>query len=132
MAEQATAPAHQFDTSIQQYEASTLGMWVFLLTEIMFFGGMFLGYTVYRLAYPEAFAEGSHHLDVVLGGINTAVLIGSSLTMALAVHAAQVGERRQLIRCLTGTLGFEPPVERIDLAGADEAAGLLERTQVGE
>ena len=52
MAEQATAPAHQFDTPIQQYEASTLGMWVFLLTEIMFFGGMFLGYTVYRLALP--------------------------------------------------------------------------------
>lgn len=81
-------------------------MWVFLLTEIMFFGGMFLGYTVYRLLYPEAFAEGSHHLDVVLGGINTAVLIGSSLTMALAVHAAQVGERRQLIRFLAGTLGL--------------------------
>jgi cytochrome c oxidase subunit III len=106
LAEQATAPAHQFDTPLQQYEASTLGMWVFLLTEIMFFGGMFLGYTVYRLIYPEAFAEGSHHLDVVLGGINTAVLIGSSLTMALAVHAAQMGERQQLIRFLAGTLGL--------------------------
>ena len=106
MAEQATVPVHQFDTSLQQYEASTLGMWVFLLTEIMFFGGMFLGYAVYRLIYPEAFTEGSHHLDVVLGGINTAVLLGSSLTMALAVHAAQVGERQQLIRFLAGTLGL--------------------------
>jgi cytochrome c oxidase subunit 3 len=100
------APAHQFDTPIQQYEASTLGMWVFLLTEIMFFGGLFLGYTVYRAAYPEAFVEGSHHLDVVLGGINTVVLLGSSLTMALAVHAAQMGERQQLIRCLAETLGL--------------------------
>lgn len=106
MAEQAMAPAHQFDTPIQQYEASTLGLWVFLVTEIMFFGGMFLGYTVYRFLYPAAFAAGSHHLDVVLGGINTAVLLGSSLTMALAVHAAQVGERQQLLRCLAGTLGL--------------------------
>jgi cytochrome c oxidase subunit 3 len=81
-------------------------MWVFLLTEIMFFGGMFVGYAVYRVLYPEAFVAGSHHLDVVLGGINTAVLLGSSLTMALAVHAAQVGERQQLIRFLAGTLGL--------------------------
>src|SRR5919106_5277829 len=86
--------AHQFDDPAQQYEAVTLGMWAFLLTEIMFFGGLFTGYAVYRAAYPEAFIEGSHHLDILLGGINTAVLIGSSLTMALAVHGAQVGERR--------------------------------------
>jgi cytochrome c oxidase subunit 3 len=71
-------------------------MWIFLVTEIMFFGGLFVGYAVYRTAYPEAFAEGSHHLNVVLGSLNTVVLIGSSLTMVLAVHAAQA-DKRQLI-----------------------------------
>jgi cytochrome c oxidase subunit 3 len=86
--------AHQFDDAAQQHEASALGMWLFLVTEIMFFGGLFTAYVVYRAAYPDAFAGGSHHLDVVLGAINTAVLIGSSLTMALAVHGAQVGSRR--------------------------------------
>ena len=70
-------------------------MWLFLVTEILFFGGLFLAYLVYRMPYPEAFAEASHHLDVVLGGINTAVLIGSSLTMAMAVCAAQLGQARR-------------------------------------
>jgi cytochrome c oxidase subunit III len=95
---------HQFDDVEQQYEAASLGMWVFLLTEIMFFGGLFTGYTVYRAAYLAAFAEGSHHLDIVLGGINTAVLIASSLTMALAVHSAQQGERQALTRFLLLTM----------------------------
>ncbi|MBI3405331.1 MAG: cytochrome c oxidase subunit 3 family protein [Acidobacteria bacterium] len=72
-------------------------MWLFLLTEIMFFGGMFTGYTVYRLKYPQAFVAGSHLLDIRLGGFNTAVLIASSLTMALAVHAAQMGKRKAII-----------------------------------
>jgi cytochrome c oxidase subunit III len=95
---------HQYDDVEQQYEAASLGMWVFLLTEIMFFGGLFTGYTVYRTAYPQAFAEGSQHLDILLGAVNTAVLIGSSLTMALAVHSAQVGERRALLRFLLFTM----------------------------
>jgi cytochrome c oxidase subunit III len=95
---------HQFDDVEQQYEAASLGMWVFLLTEIMFFGGLFTGYTVYRAIYPLAFAEGSHHLDIMLGGVNTAVLIGSSLTMALAVYSAQVGERQALTRFLLLTI----------------------------
>jgi cytochrome c oxidase subunit III len=95
---------HQFDDVEQQYEAASLGMWVFLLTEIMFFGGLFTGYAVYRAAYPLAFAEGSRHLDILLGGVNTAVLIGSSLTMALAVHSAQVGERQALVRFLLLTM----------------------------
>jgi cytochrome c oxidase subunit 3 len=60
-------------------------MWAFLVTEILFFGGLFLCYVVYRSNYPEAFASGSHHLDISLGTVNTAVLIGSNLTMALAV-----------------------------------------------
>jgi cytochrome c oxidase subunit 3 len=104
MSEHATALAHQFDDLTQQYEASNLGMWLFLLTEIMFFGGLFAGYTVYRTFYPAAFVEGSHHLDVLLGGINTAVLLGSSLTMALAVHAAQTGRRWPLVGLLLLTM----------------------------
>jgi cytochrome c oxidase subunit III len=88
----------------QQHAADSLGMWAFLLTEIMFFGGLFLGYTVYRSAYPQAFAEASHHLDIWLGSINTAVLITSSLSMALAVHSAQTNERRGLIRFLLLTV----------------------------
>ena len=66
-------------------------MWVFLVTEVLFFGGLFVAYAVYRGWYPEAFAAASHELDITLGTINTAVLITSSLTMALAVHAAQTG-----------------------------------------
>src|SRR6266404_9246972 len=89
--------AHQFDDAAQQHEASWLGMWVFLATEVMFFGGMFLGYTIYRSSYPEAFASASNHLDLWLGTINTAVLICSSLTMALAVRAAQLGNRKPVI-----------------------------------
>ncbi len=81
---------HHFDDMAQQIEASTLGMWVFLVTEIMFFGGLFTAYLVYRHASPEGFAEASHHLNVTWGAVNTVVLIVSSLTMALAVRAAQV------------------------------------------
>jgi cytochrome c oxidase subunit 3 len=98
--------AHQFDDSEQQFEASSLGMWVFLLTEVMFFGGLFAGYIVYRTAYPEAWAAGSNTLDVMLGGVNTAVLICSSLTMALAVHAAQTGNRKLIILFLILTIVF--------------------------
>lgn len=98
------AVAHQFDDAEQQRESVTLGMWTFLLTEIMMFGGLFTGYTVYRNAYPEAFMEASHHLDLFLGTINTAVLIGSSLTMAMAVHAAQTNNRKGTVNFLLGTI----------------------------
>jgi cytochrome c oxidase subunit III len=81
---------HHFDDMAQQIEASTLGMWVFLVTEIMFFGGLFAAYLVYRHAWPEGFAEASHHLNVTWGAVNTIVLIVSSLTMALAVRSAQI------------------------------------------
>jgi cytochrome c oxidase subunit 3 len=104
LAESRATAAHQFDDLAQQHAADSLGMWAFLLTEVMFFGGLFLGYTVYRSAYPEAFAEASHHLDIWLGSINTAVLIGSSLSMALAVHSAQTNERRGLTRFLLLTI----------------------------
>jgi cytochrome c oxidase subunit III len=98
------ALAHQFDSLGQQTEAATLGMWVFLVTEVLFFGGLFVTYAVYRSFYPAAFSAASHELDILLGGINTAVLITSSLTMALAVHAAQLGQRRLLMIFLVVTM----------------------------
>jgi cytochrome c oxidase subunit 3 len=79
-------------------------MWVFLVTEVLFFGGLFLAYSIYRGWYPDAFAVASHELDVTLGSINTVVLITSSLTMALAVHASQTGDRRQLMLFLVLTM----------------------------
>lgn len=100
------ALAHHFENLEQQREAGALGMWVFLVTEIMFFGGLFLAYIVYRAWYPAAFAAASHHLDVPLGGLNTAVLICSSLTMALAVYSAQVGARRSTMIYLALTLAL--------------------------
>jgi cytochrome c oxidase subunit 3 len=88
----------------QQREAGTLGMWVFLVTEIMFFGGMFLAYTIYRSAYPELFAIASSSLNVYIGAANTVVLLCSSLTMVLAVRAAQLGQQRAIVIFLILTL----------------------------
>lgn len=96
--------AHQFDDLEQQHEASNFGMWIFLATEIMFFGGMFAGYTIYRHEYFTSFAAGSHLLNWRFGATNTAVLICSSLTMALAVHAAQTGKRKALVTFLILTI----------------------------
>jgi cytochrome c oxidase subunit 3 len=96
--------AHHFVSMEQQKEAGMIGMWIFLLTEIMFFGGLFLAYTIYRTTYPEGFLYGSHLLNVKLGGTNTVVLIVSSLTMAMAVYYAQRGERKKLIAFLVITL----------------------------
>src|SRR5580700_783186 len=90
----------------QQFDSATFGMWVFLLTEIMFFGGMFGAYTVYRSMYPEAFASTSHYMNTWLGAVNTAVLICSSLTMALSVRAAQLGQKKILIWMLILTMFF--------------------------
>ena len=95
---------HHFESMEQQREAGTLGMWWFLLTEIMFFGGMFLAYTVYRHIYFDAFAAGSNVLSVWWGTFNTAVLIGSSLTMALAVYWAQMGNSRKVVFFLLFTV----------------------------
>lgn len=96
--------APQFDDIEQQRATSTLGMWVFLGTEIMLFGGLFLSYTRYRLAYPEIFQAASRHTDFVLGTLNTAVLLVSSLTMALAVHFAQEGKKWRLVLFLMLTM----------------------------
>jgi cytochrome c oxidase subunit 3 len=80
--------APQFNDPTQQRNAATLGMWIFLATEVLFFGGLFLAYTVYRNIYPAGFAEGSNHTLLTLGTVNTALLLVSSFTMVLAVRAA--------------------------------------------
>ncbi len=95
---------HQFDDMEQQHAAGNLGMWIFLVTEIMFFGGLFASYTIYRSLYLPGFEGGSRLLDIKLGATNTAVLIGSSLTMAMAVHSAQTGKRKALIFFLILTM----------------------------
>lgn len=97
---------HHFDDMEQQFDSATLGMWVFLLTEIMFFGGMFGAYTVYRSMYPEAFASTSQHMNPLFGAMNTAVLIVSSLTMALGVRAARMGQQKALQMFLIFTMIF--------------------------
>lgn len=98
--------AHQFDDAEQQQEAVTLGMWAFLITEILFFGGLILAYTIFRNKLPLGFEAGSHELNVPLGGFNTAILIFSSFTMAMAVHCAQLGQKQRLILFLVLTLVF--------------------------
>jgi cytochrome c oxidase subunit 3 len=98
--------AHQFEDAAQQREAATLGMWVFLATEVLFFGAMFLGYTVYRLKYPEVFRMASEHTIIVIGTINTAILLFSSFTMVLAVRAAEFKRRMALITFLSVTALF--------------------------
>jgi len=94
----------QFQNLDQQREASSLGMWVFLITEVMFFGGLFLAYTINRSTYPAVFAMASRELDVHLGALNTGVLILSSFTMAMAVWSSQLGKKKQLIAFLIATL----------------------------
>lgn len=96
--------AHHFESYEQQREASTFGVWLFIVQEIMFFGGLFMAYMVYRHAHPAAFAAASHELDIALGGFNTAVLIGSSLTMALGVRAAQLGQHKKIALFLLLTI----------------------------
>ncbi len=87
---------HHFDTPLQQFDAAKLGMWLFLAQELLFFGGLFVAYGVVRVKFPEAFVAGSHQLDWQMGGLNTLVLLFSSLTAALAVRSAQLGERKQV------------------------------------
>ena len=100
------AVAHHFDDAEQQREAGKLGMWIFLATEILLFGGLFCAYAVYRSNHPEVFIYAHRYLDKTLGALNTAVLICSSFTMALAVRAAQLGRRRQLVGLLGATIAL--------------------------
>lgn len=95
---------HHFETVEQQREASSFGMWLFLLTEIMFFGGLFTAYLIYRNWYYPAFVAGSHQLNIWLGGINTVVLITSSFTMAMGVWCAEMKNKSGLVLALGATL----------------------------
>jgi cytochrome c oxidase subunit 3 len=103
MPDQHSIVAEQFEDSRQQEHASTSGMWVFLATEAVFFGGLFLAYTVFRVSYPHAFAMGSARTDGLLGLINTAVLLTSSFIVASAVQLAQAGRTRWLTAMLVTT-----------------------------
>jgi cytochrome c oxidase subunit 3 len=111
-ASESAAPAHHpalrhhFESLANQKDSSLLGMWVFMAQEVLFFGGMLAVYAIYRNTYYDSFAAGSHHLDVTLGTVNTAVLICSSLTMALAVHAAALGKRKAIVLFLLLTIGL--------------------------
>jgi cytochrome c oxidase subunit 3 len=98
--------AHHYHSPRQQAEAGKLGMWIFLVTEVLLFGGLFCAYAVYRANHPEIFIYAHQFLDKTLGGVNTVVLICSSLTMALAVYSAQRGLQRSLVVCLVLTLLF--------------------------
>lgn len=97
---------HQFEDLDQQRESAQLGMWVFLAQEIMFFGGLFGAYAIYRYLYYTGFAQGSHQLDVTIGAANTVVLLTSSLTMALAVRAAQMGKNKAVMGWTIATMFF--------------------------
>lgn len=97
---------HQFEDMGQQEESVTIAMWMFLVQEIMFFGGLFTAYLVFRSKYPMAFAAGSNHLDAFWGGLNTVVLIVSSLTMALTVYYAQKGNRNLQVIMIVLTMAF--------------------------
>ncbi len=97
---------HHFANADQQLDSATLGMWTFLITEVLFFGGMFTAYVIYRSIYHDAFAATSQVMNVPLGGLNTGVLICSSLSMALAVRAAQLGQRKSQIISLIFTMFF--------------------------
>lgn len=95
---------HHFSDTTQQAEAAKLGMWVFLLTEILLFGGLFAAYSIFRSWNPEMFYNAHKYLDVTLGSINTAVLITSSVTMALAVRSMQLGKKQETLALLWSTL----------------------------
>ncbi len=104
MTDHSPALAEQFEELEQQKHADTLGMWIFLATEVMFFGGLFAGYTVYRTMYPQGFAMASHHTNFVIGTVNTFVLLTSSLTVVLGLHAARTARRKSLIVFLSLTI----------------------------
>lgn len=97
---------HHFDTPAQQFDTAKLGMWVFLAQEILFFAGLFVAYFIFRSWYPEAFSVGSHMLNREMGAVNTVILLSSSLTAALAVRSAQLGNQKWTGRLLLLTIAF--------------------------
>ena len=96
--------AHHFETAEQQFAAAKLGMWLFLVTEVLFFSGLFVAYAVFRSLHPEVFVNSAALLDTKLGAINTVILLFSSLTMAWAVRCSQLGQQRGLVLCLSLTI----------------------------
>ena len=98
--------AHHFVNHAQQHDAGNLGMWMFLSTEVLFFGGLFGAYTVYRHKFEKVFEQASNILDPFLGGINTIILLFSSVTMALAVRSAQQGRSKGIIAWMAATIVF--------------------------
>ncbi|MEZ0312464.1 MAG: cytochrome c oxidase subunit 3 family protein [Myxococcota bacterium] len=96
--------AHHFDSPQQQFDSGKLGIWLFLVQEILFFSGLFCAYAVYRSNHPEIFEFAHRYLDVTLGAVNTVVLICSSLTAAWSVRAAQLGQRKLMIGCIVVTI----------------------------
>jgi cytochrome c oxidase subunit III len=98
------AVREQFQNAEQQRETSTVGMWIFLITEVMLFGGLFTAFTVYQTLHPAGFTLGSSEMEFSLGAVNTAVLICSSFTMALAVHSAETGRNGRLMVFLILTI----------------------------
>jgi cytochrome c oxidase subunit III len=131
---------HQFENMKQQEESVSIGMWMFLVQEIMFFGGLFTAYMVFRWRFPMAFAAGSNHLDAFWGGLNTIVLIVSSLTMALTVYYAQKGERMMQVIMIVLTMFFGAAflgvkaIEYTDKynSGLVPVSGLNKRVKEGE
>jgi cytochrome c oxidase subunit 3 len=106
MREEQSILAEQFDDLEQQEQARISGMWVFLATEVLFFGGLFLAYVVFRTTYPREFALGSAHTNVLLGTLNTGILLTSSFTMALAVQRSETGNSRAATLPLLATVGL--------------------------
>lgn len=96
--------AHHFATFEQQFDAAKIGMWLFLATEILMFGGLFVGFALQQAAHPQAFFEAHHHLDKRLGALNTIVLLFSSFTMVMAVHSAATNKQKQTVRYLAITI----------------------------
>ncbi len=97
---------HHFATAEQQLDTSKIGMWLFLATEILMFGGLFVGFGLMQGVYPEAWVAGHHHLDRVLGAVNTVFLLCSSFTMVMAVHYASTDQKSKTVMNLGLTLGF--------------------------
>src|ERR687894_3067749 len=95
---------HHFATFEQQFDAAKIGMWLFLATEVLLFGGLFVGFALQQAAHPQAFVEAHHHLDKSLGALNTVVLLFSSFTMVMAVHSAATNKQKALIWYLVITL----------------------------
>lgn len=95
---------HHFVDAEQQLDSAKMGMWIFLVTEILFFGGLFLAYIVYRVSYPELYSAASEYLDTLMGSINTVVLIGSSVSVAFAIRSAQLNQKKKIIINLAITL----------------------------